>query len=62
MSEEGTCPTCHKPMNVGKLELLCGKHDNETFRSVECSNCGFMGRQWYHLEFEVMTDDEGEEV
>lgn len=62
MSEEGICPRCRHPLTYGKLELLCGKHDNEVFRSVECSNCGFIGRQWYRLEFEAITDDEGEEV
>lgn len=58
MSEEGVCPKCRYPLTYAVLKV----EDSSAFYPVECSNCGFIGKQWYHLEFEAITDEEGEEV
>jgi len=58
MSEEGICPKCRYPLTYGELKL-----DGErAFYPIECSDCGFTGRQWYELEFITITDEEGEEA
>ncbi|MBA7624545.1 hypothetical protein ES703_31954 [subsurface metagenome] len=60
MSEEGKCPKC------GSLEVdygaVVGDRSGDVYYPFTCYACGFKGQAWYHLDFDTMTDDEGEEV
>lgn len=61
MSEEGICPQCKKK-DLSYKVLEHGMKDGEVYYPVECSNCGFIGREYYSLKFVTTIDDEGEEV
>lgn len=61
MSEEGICPQC-KTRSLTYGVRMSGMTMEEVFYPVECSNCGFIGREYYRLEFVSSVNDEGEEV
>jgi len=61
MSEQGKCPKCGSlDLDYGAMEHSMG--DEEVYYPFTCGNCGFAGRECYHLKFILMTDEEGEEV
>jgi predicted nucleic-acid-binding Zn-ribbon protein len=54
----GKCPKC----GSGSLKYQSCEHEDMSIRyPFECKNCGFIGNEWYDLEFSGFTDDEGNE-
>ena len=61
MSEQGKCPKCGS-VGLDYGERGSGMRDETVFYPFTCADCGFKGREYYHLEFEAMVDEQGEEV
>ena len=59
MSEEGRCPKCRsEDIDYGDMT----RDGERIYYPFTCANCGFRGKEWYYVEFDTMTDEEGEEV
>jgi len=59
MPEEELCPKC-KSEDLD-FDLLTVQ-DARVYYPVKCKSCGFVGKQWYYMEFDCFTDEYGEEV
>lgn len=60
MGEQGKCPKCgSSDLNYG---VVGGHGGEEIYFPYTCGSCGFEGQEWYTVEFDTMTDMEGEEV
>ncbi len=51
-TEENICPICGSP---DTKKGLLDKGANEYFQIVTCPDCGFIGKQWYKLEFTCIS-------
>jgi len=57
--QSGKCPKCgseNLEYDSIELESCCA------YYPLECKDCGFIGREWYELEFSGFTDDDGNEM
>lgn len=60
MNDAGVCPKCKigGRLDYGVVVLDGGS----IYYSVSCPDCGFVGREYYYLEFDTFTDNECNEV
>lgn len=58
-NEPGVCPKCEVD---GQLEYGCAEIDeNIIYYPYECSACHAKGREYYMLQFDTHTDEDGVE-
>ena len=57
---DGKCPLCSKELDYGNQET----QDHYIWYDVDCSYCGFIGKQWDKVMFTGYTvyDDDGNVV
>ena len=60
MKEQGKCPYCgSEDIEYGSMEL---KDDNIVDYPCHCNKCNKDFTEGYHLEFDGMFDEDGEEL
>ena len=58
---QGECPKCGSTnLRYDKMEL--GEMGEQVYYPFSCENCGFIGNEWYKLEFVAFTDANGNEI
>jgi len=59
VAQEDKCPICgNEDLVWSAFEM----QEGQRFYPVECLKCGFIGDQWYIMDFECFTDQNGNEV
>jgi len=53
MKLPGKCPRCgEKTLNYGSFDV----EGDACYFKCDCNDCGFVGKEWYHLQFIEFTD------